>query len=654
MNFLFVQLPIPTLVPQRNVGNHLLASSSLIQHLHHFGPQKDTFNVLSQAICTRSGDNELIDHICLYSPDVIAFTCTVWNIERTLFLSERLKRRLSSIKIWLGGPEIADDSYFLHDNNPVFDLAIEGEGEELFRLLVNGINPLSLKRVYVPGKITGSGVEVPLMTELNTIHDPFINGFALMEPDNVVVTELFRGCRYGCRFCRYHSGVKGPQYSMRPYKQIKSLFEWSRKNHVKELFLLDPSFEQRPDIDNFLTFLADINKPVIPIFAELRAEFVNRTFAEKLFNAGVRHVETGLQTLTPKALANVKRSFSKDKFSSGIGFLKSSSIQIRTDIMTGLPGDTPENFEKTLRYLQELELSKSAQVFRTQVLPGTELRKLSKQMGVVYEQRPPYQILSTPQWSASELENSINNIESLLDISCLPEERPLIISCQDDGSTSRYFPETKTVYWFAFDCTKDTGRKQLCEENFSRAAFTTTLFFKLGNLQHSSMLKDSIKRHIQQNPFSSTIIGLHLPPQFPLDIHDSLSSVLQDCNYSNYLQSLFSTTYSRSPHRRVVTCLDMIDPSKYSELWLEDLREISEIAWLSDASDFNNMSVFENYPLLEKNDYCQHALFSRGSLNNLETLFASIKCSCVSEQYIFPDLEVQWNYLEYSESKGAQ
>jgi hypothetical protein len=649
MNFLFVQLPIPTLVPQRNVGNHLLASSSLIQHLKYSGPLKDTFNVLPQAICTRSGDNELIDQICLYSPDIIAFTCTVWNIERTLFLSERLKSRLPHVKIWLGGPEVAEDSYFLHDDNPAFDLAVEGEGEELFKLLVNGTDPSSLKRVYVPGKMITSGMEVPLMNELSTIHDPFINGFASMEPDKVVVTELFRGCRYGCRFCRYHSGIKGPQYSMRPYEQIKALFEWSRKNHVKELFLLDPSFEQRPDINTFLSFLADVNKPVIAIFAELRAEFVNQAFAEKLFKAGIRHVETGLQTLTPMALANVKRSFNKDKFSSGIGFLISSGIQIRTDIMTGLPGDTPEDFEHTIRYIQDLGLGKSAQVFRTQVLPGTELRRLSQQMGIVYEKRPPYQILSTPQWSAADLENSVSNIESLLDISCLPEERPLIISYQTNGRIRKCFDGTESIYGFSFDCTKEVGRKCLSEELFSRSAFTVSLFFKLDSLQYCILLKDSIKRHICQNPFSSTVVGLHLPPQFPLDIHDIVSSVMQECNYSNYLQNLFSTTYSRQPHRRIVTCLDMIDPSKYSASWLEDLREISEIVWLSSNTDFHNLSVLESYPLLGKNDYCQHMMFKGDVINDFNALFEGIKSSKVSEQYIFPDLEVQWDYFEYME-----
>ena len=647
MNFVFVQLPIPTLVPHRNVGNHLLASSSLIQHLQYFGPLKDTFNVLPQGICTRSGDSELIDHICAYSPDIVAFTCTVWNIERTLILSEKLKSRLPHVNIWLGGPEIAHDSYFLHDKNPAFDLAIEGEGEEIFRLLVNGTSPSSLGRVHIPGQTKTGGLEVPLIKDLNTIHDPFINGFASMEPDNVVVAELFRGCRYGCRFCRYHSGIKGPQYSIRPYEQIKELFVWSRKNHVKELFLLDPSFEQRPDIDRFLTFLAEINSPVIPIFAELRAEFVNQAFAEKLFNAGIRHVETGLQTMTPKALANAKRAFNKDRFSSGINFLKSTGIQIRTDIMIGLPGDTPQDFEHTIRYLQELDLGKSAQVFRTQVLPGTELRKLSSQMGVVYEQRPPYQILSTPQWSAQDLEDSISYIESELDISCQPEERPIVIPCRNEVSTKSRFPGTETVYAFAYDCTAEAGRSHLLNEDFSRAAFTVSLFFTLDSLQYSSLLVNSIKRHIHKNPFSSTVISLQLPPQFPLDIIDTLLSVLQECNYSSYLQNLFSTTYCRQPHRRIIVCLDMIDPSRYSQLWLDDLREISEIIWLCNCPDTSNISVIENYPLLGKNDYCQHPLFDKKITDNSNAFFDHIADSDISEQYIFPDLEVQWNFFEH-------
>jgi hypothetical protein len=98
-----------------------------------------------------------------------------------------------------------------------------------------------------------------------------------------------------------------------------------------------------------------------------------------------------------------------------------------------------------------------------------------------------------------------------------------------------------------------------------------------------------------------------------------------------------------------VTCLDMIDPSKYSASWLEDLREISEIVWLSSNTDFHNLSVLESYPLLGKNDYCQHMMFKGDVINDFNALFEGIKSSKVSEQYIFPDLEVQWDYFEYME-----
>lgn len=648
MKIFFVQLPVPTLVPQQNVGNHLLASSSLILHLLNSQSCIGIdISVLPQEICSRAGDYHIIDIICKNNPDVVAFTCTVWNIERTQYIARLLKSRLKNVKIWLGGPEIAYDSYFLADNNPPFDLAVEGEGEEIFALLIRGVDPCIIERVYVPSVTVEKSVKPTSIKSLSTIHEPFINGFARMEQDRVLVSELFRGCKYRCRFCRYHSGTFNKGFSIRPYEQVKSLFCWARQNGTKEIFLLDPSFEQRADINSFLDLLSKTNKdPVIPIFAELRAEAVDQKFAEKLRNAGVCHVETGLQTVTPQALKNAGRIFDREKFISGIHNLQSAGIKIRPDIMIGLPGDTPEGLKQTALFLNDLNISQHAQVFKTQVLPGTKLRQNAGRFLITYENRPPYQITSTPHWSQQDLNESIFEAESLLNINCSPEERPLLLLCKEPETTFRKnsYISTDITYAYYFDCTTESGREYLFSEDFSKAAFTVSLTCKVDNYQFFELIKKCICHFYEANPFSSSAVAFHVPAQFPLDIFDEILETGKICCYSNYLQSLYPTTYSRTPHRRLMACLDLLKPQNYSKSWLEDLRELTEVVWYPKQLD-EFFDYSDKYNLIDKADYIY--LDTKAlSQTNYGLDLDNILQSEYAEQIIFSDIDTQWKYFD--------
>jgi len=434
---------------------------------------------------------------------------------------------------------------------------------------------------------------------------------------------------------------------------VKSLFKWAHDNQVKELFLLDPSFEQRPDIDSFLSLLEQINNPVIPVFAELRAEYVDQHFAEKLYRAGIRLVETGLQTLTPKALANVRRACSKDRFTSGIEHLKAADIQIRTDIMLGLPGDTLHDFMQTVEFIKKLDLGNSSQVFRTQVLPGTELRKRAQELGIVYEDRPPYQVVSTSDWPADELENAIAHVEDSLEISCAPEERPVFITCKNTPSVSQCFPDTSSVYAYSFDCTGETGRARLGSETFSQASFTVSLYCKFTDYTHINLIKNSVCNLIRNNPFSSSCIVLHILPLFPLNCIDIISEALCKYRYSEYLPRLFSTSYCKHGDRRLIVCLDMSDPSAYSQAWLDDIRSTCEIVWLSN-SDSVDYSTAALYPHLDPVDYIQYTRFPATDTTVKNTHFKAIVNSEIAAQVIFGDCITQWEFSEFLETAATR
>lgn len=644
MKILFLQLPVPTLVPQKSIGNHLLAASSLFLHakFHNVESGHD-IAALPQELCTRAGDSSIIDAISAKSPDVVAFTCTVWNIERTLFIAETLKKRIPSIMIWLGGPEIASDAFFMNGEDQPFDLAVEGEGEEVFRLLLEGVDPSAIDRVHIPLGRKNVTVFPNAATSLCSIHEPFITGFAEMESDGVILSELFRGCRYGCLFCRYTSSGTKKNFALRPYDQVTELFSWAQENSAKELFLLDPSFEQRPDLHEFLEFLSKVNSnPQIPIFAELRAESVTRELAGLLIKAGIQHVETGLQTINSVALKKVKRSFSREKFSSGVRNLQDVGIKIRPDIMIGLPGDTPDGFKQTMEFVKTLDLAADAQVFKTQVLPGTALRKQAERFGIEYEGRPPYQVLATPQWNREELDESLFDAEEILGTRCTPDESPVLLCGRKMAKETVRFNNTAIEYAYYFDCTQQQGREYFLNETFANASVTVSLVCKFSEFTQIDAVKEGLSAFYQMNPFSTSVVGFEVPPGFPLDLFDIVNRMKLQNNYSSYIQSLYPTAGSDTPHRRTMACLNILDWQHCSSDWLCELREVAEVVWIIPLSIMSDATL-KIGNCIENADF---VYINCGTEPVTEHQLQHLSATVFKHQIVFPDVTTQWRYVE--------
>src|SRR5881628_1281449 len=91
---LLVQLPIPPLGPAPIRGNVPLAAA----YLKLFAEKRGlgTFyniDVVSAVEANRLGDQALAAALADRDPWLVGFTCYLWNIERTLWISRELKRR---------------------------------------------------------------------------------------------------------------------------------------------------------------------------------------------------------------------------------------------------------------------------------------------------------------------------------------------------------------------------------------------------------------------------------------------------------------------------------------------------------------------------------------------------------------------------------
>jgi radical SAM superfamily enzyme YgiQ (UPF0313 family) len=581
-NILLVQLPVPALVNEKATGNIPMAGAMLRLHARA-GKKKLALEpvLFPAADQNRMGDAALLESLRAAEPAVIGFTVTVWNIERTLYLAEQIKQRNPEIKIWLGGPEVAEDAFFIQDPGAPFDLAVEGEGETIFTALVSGQRPEMINGLLLPGgRKTKYPAPVPCLKNLDATHDPFIRNLVQPEADGVMLAEFRRGCRYRCAFCRYQQGRHGPALS-KSAAQIKEIFSWARRHGVREICLLDPSLEQRPDIKEFLDLLAVANRrPSIPLFVELRCDRLPAGLAEKAYAAGVREVETGLQTLDPDVLRKLGRPSSSREFAAGARALQKLGIRVKIDLMFGLPGQSEKEWRRSLRFVKEEGLSGSVQAFRTQVLPGTRLRQKAREWGLAYEARPPYLTLSTPAWPAESLENGLVFAEDILGVSFSPDDQPEF--CTLPGGAARVGTShagVGVVHSYGFNLDLARGRGSLAGEEFGKAAAAVTLRIRTGAPQRDlALVRDAAARFVRNNPFSSLCLAVEIPANGPLNIFDALDAAFGQNQLSRYVERLYYPVLPyRRPQRRLFAVLNRKQQAASNRGWLAEVRRLAEI-----------------------------------------------------------------------------
>ena len=68
--------------------------------------------------------------------DVVIFSCYIWNISFVRELAAELKKVSPAVKIWAGGPEVSYAANKFLEQNPAFDMIMQGEGEKVFSELI--------------------------------------------------------------------------------------------------------------------------------------------------------------------------------------------------------------------------------------------------------------------------------------------------------------------------------------------------------------------------------------------------------------------------------------------------------------------------------------------------------------------------------------
>ena len=78
-------------------------------------------------------EDQILRGIYLENPDVVAFSCYIWNISMISSIIKSLKKIKPQVKIWFGGPEVSISKKAFKVQGP--DGIVVGEGEQTFMSL---------------------------------------------------------------------------------------------------------------------------------------------------------------------------------------------------------------------------------------------------------------------------------------------------------------------------------------------------------------------------------------------------------------------------------------------------------------------------------------------------------------------------------------
>jgi hopanoid biosynthesis associated radical SAM protein HpnJ len=188
-----------------------------------------------------------------------------------------------------------------------------------------------------------------------------------------------RGCRSRCTFCLWPQTIGGHAYRVRSPENVYMEVVQARQRfpQVKEFFFDDDTFTED------LKRAEEISRKIGPLgirwSCNVRANVPAHTLRVMKEN-GLRMVVVGFESGNQTILNNVKKGILLNGAREFVKNAKKLRILIHGTFILGLPGETPETIEETIRFAQEID-PYSIQVSLLAPYPGTEMYKQALEEG---------------------------------------------------------------------------------------------------------------------------------------------------------------------------------------------------------------------------------------------------------------------------------
>ena len=367
---------------------------------------------------TINGDSEsFAEKITDEKPDVVAFSCYIWNIAKTLEVCRIIKSR-HDCRIVLGGPEAAYRPKDILEKYDFADFVLSGEGEWTFPDFLDNLNgDLS----FVSGltyRKDGEIITIPEKEYTETPPSPFVDEFFENLNGRISYIETSRGCPYRCAFCL--SGRCSPLRFF-DIQRVKNDIIRLSKSGTQTVKFVDRTFNASAERANeILLFIKENYGKEIPcdvcFHFEIAGDILKESTLEILSSMprGAVQLEIGMQSFNEETLKKINRKTNTRKLVENIrkliGF---NNMHIHIDLIAGLTGEDLESFKRGFNIAYSFK-AHMLQMGFLKLLYGAEMRENKEKYPCTFTVEPPYEVTSTP-WLSSDEIKMLKNCEDAVD-----------------------------------------------------------------------------------------------------------------------------------------------------------------------------------------------------------------------------------------------
>lgn len=364
----------------------------------------------------------ILEGIWKRQPEVIGFSCYIWNWKLIREILTELPKILPDTEIWLGGPEVTYDGPELLAEFPQVTGIMVGEGEVTFREVLEQYlretetagKSVEERFGQIPGLCLASGYTAARdLTDLTTL--PFL--YENMEPftNRIIYYETSRGCPYRCSYCLSSIDKK---VRLRDISVVKRELQFFLDQNVKQVKFIDRTFNcDHKHAMEIWQYIYEHDNGVTNFHFEISADILREEEIALLnrFRPGLAQLEIGVQSTNPETIRAIHRAMDVERLEKIVAAIhRGQNIHQHLDLIAGLPYEDYESFGRSFDRVYGMQ-PEQLQLGFLKVLKGSDMHDNAEKYGIRYLEQPPYEVLYTNWISYGEIRR-LKRIEEMVEL----------------------------------------------------------------------------------------------------------------------------------------------------------------------------------------------------------------------------------------------
>lgn len=370
--------------------------------------------------------DDILRDIYERKPDVIGFSCYVWNIEMVKKIAADCKKVCNGIDIWAGGPEVSYNVWQVLTENSYIDYIMYGEGEETFKNILDAYHKNSSGKFMIDkedlrslnGVAFRDGYEIVKTlpqdpVDLSTI--PFVYKNMKDFENKIIYYETSRGCPFSCSYCLSSIDKK---LRFRNLELVKEELKFFIDNKTAQVKFVDRTFNCKHDhAMEIWKFIKENDNGITNFHFEVAADLMTKEEIELIstMRPGLIQLEIGVQSTNEDTLESIDRKTDISKIAKITAEIrKNGNIHQHLDLIAGLPYENYESFANSFNEVYAMKPDQ-LQLGFLKVLHGSMMEDCSEIYNIIYSKNAPYEVLYT-RWLSYEELLKLKAVETVVEI----------------------------------------------------------------------------------------------------------------------------------------------------------------------------------------------------------------------------------------------